>query len=610
MSATTDEAETIVPDPLRADGFLDIEDYGVISDQRCAALVGRDGGIDWLCVPRFDDPPVFARLLDPKDGGYWDLCPTEPFTVERCYVEDTNVLQTTMTTASGVVRITDALIVAQRIQRFTQLARKVECVSGEVELRWVVRPRFGWQREPGRHRAVTAGDVFSHGHLELLIQALDLGDPEVAEGEVHGQVRLSAGEDGVLSMMAIHAFPLLAASRDGTEQRLQETCEYWHAWLAPLDYDGPWERQVRRSLLALATCVHDETGAMVAAPTTSLPEKIGGSRNFDYRYCWIRDTAFALDAALRLGLTQLAQATMGWLLRSEAHTHPRINVFFTLGGDPFRPQQQVDLPGYRGSRPVLDGNSAGSQLQLGCFGDLMVTAWIFVEGGNSLDSYASLHLGEVADHICEIWRNPDSGIWELGDKRDYTHSKVQCWTTLDRALKLHERGEVNGGHPDRWGPVKEEIGAWIHEHCRDSDGVFLRDGNGSGELDCGVLLLPRSHFVAPDDPGFLRTIDRIRDELGAGNGLLYRYSGMREEENAFVACSFWMVEALARVGRLDEARELMDELLGLENDLGLISEEVDPTDGGLRGNFPQALSHLSLLNAAAVYRDEAGKRSS
>jgi GH15 family glucan-1,4-alpha-glucosidase len=582
----------------RTNGFAPIESYAVISDQRTAALVCADGAIDWLCAPRFDHPPMASRLVAGGDGGVFELHPVEPFETERRYIEDTNVLEMTWTTASGTVRVTDALVITERIRRFSQLLRRVECTSGSVALTWRVRPRFGWEAlRPPRHEAHDAGHVLADGDLELLVQSFDLGESEYTAGEVRGAATLERGDSGLLSVLFAHSFPLLASRRDECERRLRETVRSWHGWMEPLAYDGAWKDAVRRSALAVGSCVHDETGAMVAAPTTSLPERAGGDRNYDYRYCWVRDTSFALEAALRLGLGEFAQATLGWLLRSERRTHPRLNVFFTLDGEPFRDEREVGLRGYRDSLPVRVGNAAGHQLQHGCYGDLMDTAWMFVDSGSPLDSESGLHLAEVADHVCQIWRNQDSGIWELDDQRDYTLSKLQCWVTLDRALKLADAGQLERGQTGSWQSTRAEIAAWVRTNCIDGDGTWRRDGNGSGELDCAVLLAARGGL---GEPPLGPTIDRIRAELGAGGPLLYRYSGMQGREGAFVACSFWMVEALAREGRRDEAIELMDELVGLANDVGLLSEEIDPSDGSFLGNFPQVLSHLALLNAAAV----------
>jgi GH15 family glucan-1,4-alpha-glucosidase len=584
----------------RHDGYAEVGDYAVISDQRTAALVAKDGAIDWMCAPRFDHEPLFGSLLDPGEGGVFELHPTEPYETERRYVEDTNVLQTTWKTASGTVTVTDALVVSAGIQRFSELVRKVECVRGRVELEWCARPRFGWDNQIPKVRREEAGFVLSHDDIEVLVQSFDCGEMAAGDGEARGAFTLGRGDSGILGALFTHDFPLLGCTREQAERRLEETVAFWRGWLRPVTYDGPWKDAVRRSALALAACVHNETGAMVAAPTTSLPEQIGGNRNYDYRYCWVRDTSFALDASLELGLTQLAQATLGWLLRASRRTHPRVTVFFNLDGEPFAPERELDLPGYRGSRPVRVGNDAGTQLQLGCFSEIMETAWLFVQSGNPLDEYSGLHLGEIADHICHVWRNADSGIWELDDHRHYTGSTVGCWTALDRALKLHAAGQLRSGDPEHWRSEMAEIESWVRANCVAADGTFRRDGDGNDELDCALLLLARRSFVADDDPAFLRTVDRIRSELDAGGGLLYRYTGQQSEENAFLACSFWMAEALARGGRVDEATELMDQLVGYANDVGLYAEEVDPSDGSAVGNFPQALSHLALMSAATV----------
>src|SRR3954451_3275467 len=559
----------------RIDGFAPIEDYAAISDQRTCALVASDGAIDWLCAPRFDAPPIAARLLGELDGGVLELRPTEPFETTRRYVEDTNLLETTWTTASGTLRVTDALVVTHRIQRFSQLLRRVECLDGEVAVEWSVRPRFGWERRRGQVGPESGGNAIVFQDLQLLVQSFDLGEQRAADGDVRGGASLRSGETGMLAVLFVHAFPLLASTREECDQRLSETVGFWRAWLKPMSYDGPWKEAVQRSMLALGACVHDETGAMVAAPTTSLPEWVGGDRNYDYRYCWVRDTCFALDAAVRFGMTEFAQATLGWLLRASNRTHPRVNVFFTLGGEPFREEQEVDLPGYRSSVPVRRGNSAGHQLQFGCVGDLLDTAWMFVESGSPLDPASGLRLAEVADHVCETWRNPDSGIWEPDAPRDYTLSKAQTWVALDRALKLEAARQLERAKPDLWRATQREIAAWIRGHCIGGDGVWYRDGNGSGELDCAVLLLARTGFLDEEGvPDLGRTIVRIRSELGVGGPLVHRYTGA-EDDNAFVACSFWMAEALANLGRVDEAAELIAELVRLPNAVGLMSEEID-----------------------------------
>ena len=408
---------------------------------------------------------------------------------------------------------------------------------------------------------------------------------------------MSEGERALLSVADFHSEPILLSEREAVEQRLDETVRYWEDWSATCSYDGPWRAEVLRSVLALGLCVYVPTGAMVAAPTTSLPERIGGSRNFDYRYGWVRDTSFALEAMLSLGFGTQVHGTLSWLLAASASTHPHLRPFFKLDGS-YRPSMiELPLAGYRGSQPVNEGNSAESQLQLGNYGDLFDTAWRYVRDGNGLDRASRVRLAEVADFVCRIWRNPDSGIWELSEHLDYTQSKLACWLTLDRALKLADAGELPDGSAGNWRRARAELREYIDSNCwSESRGAYTRAA-GTHELDAAVLLAARVGYLDLPDRRMDATIAALREELGRGP-LLYRYSGMEDEEGAFLACSFWLVEALARSERLDEAAELMDELVALSNDVGLLSEEIDPDSHELLGNIPQALSHLTLINAA------------
>jgi GH15 family glucan-1,4-alpha-glucosidase len=441
--------------------------------------------------------------------------------------------------------------------------------------------------------------VITHGRHAIAVRAWDAGSPALGDGEVSGAFSVSEGERALIALGCFHDEPLLLADREDVENRLDETVDYWRGWLSAASYDGPWREHVMRSTLALGLMVDAGTGAMAAAPTTSLPEAIGGERNFDYRYAWMRDTSFALDAMLALGMATQVHGTLAWVLRATRRTHPHLRPFFTLQGD-YRPGgEPLPLAGYRGSRPVLQGNDAESQLQLGNYGDLFDTAWRYVSDGNSLDEDSRIRLPEVADLVCRIWRNPDASIWELDDRQDYTQSKLACWLALERALDLAEAGELPARESQRWRATQGEIRGYIESQCWSEErGAYLRHPQADG-LDASVLLAARMGYLDLPHPHMTGTIEAVKRELGRGP-LLYRYSGMEEQEGAFVVCSFWLVEALALSGRIDEASELMDQMCELANDVGLLSEEIDPDSHELLGNFPQALSHLGVINAASA----------
>jgi GH15 family glucan-1,4-alpha-glucosidase len=381
------------------------------------------------------------------------------------------------------------------------------------------------------------------------------------------------------------------------ERRIDSTGDNWLRWSSGARYDGPWRDAVVRSGLALELMVHEPDGSMIAAVTTSLPERIGGAKNWDYRYAWVRDTTFAMDSLLRIGFADGVHAMLTWLLHTARRTHPRVHTFYGLDGRVHDHVQELDWAGYFGSKPVRVGNGAGAQLQLGNSGDLIHSTWLYVRAGNSLDEESGRQLADVATLLCDVWRNEDSCIWELDELRHYTQSKMSAWLALERALQLADAGELPSDRAGRWRTERDALRAFIDGECFDAArGTWKRDSRTS-ELDAAVLLVAGMDYVAPDDPRLHATIDAIRAELGDGP-LLYRYSGMEREEGCFLPCSFWLVEALARCGRHAEAAALMDELIELSNDVGLYSEEMDPATGAMLGNFPQALTHLSLVTAA------------
>ncbi|MGH2859310.1 MAG: glycoside hydrolase family 15 protein [Solirubrobacteraceae bacterium] len=596
--------------PRRTDGYLPIEDYGVIGDGRSAALVGTDGSIDWMCLPELDDPSVFAAILDPAAGGSFSLAPAVAYETRRRYLEHTNVLVTEFTTAEGSVRVTEALTVdtGQRAS-WRELARQVKGLSGSVPMEWRLRPRFDFGRVASEPVALGQALVYRHQKLQLALRCWDAGPPQMSGDAVQGSFEVGTGEQALIALLAGDGPALPSPERSEVERRLQQTAEIWRAWIGPCSYDGPWREEVRRSLLAIGLLTDGRTGAIAAAATTSLPEAIGKPRNYDYRFAWVRDLSFTVDALLRVNMQELSHASVGWVIGAVGQTRPRVNPVYSLTGSVIASQTKLPLTGYRATAPVHLGNQAGSQLQLGSYGDLMETVWSYVEHGHVLAPQTGEQLADCADLICSIWRDADAGLWELGDSAQYTTSKVGCWTALERLLDLVDKGQAPARHVDRWREERERIRDYIETSlfCERKNSYVMKAG--SEMLDCGVLLAARRQYLDPKGPRFNATIDAIRSELHAEGPLFYRYSGMSEQENAFLACSFWMVEALALAGRHGEATELMDEMVSLGGDLGLYSEEMEPGGHQMRGNHPQALTHLALIAAAAICDSSAGASS-
>jgi GH15 family glucan-1,4-alpha-glucosidase len=590
----------------RIDGYAPIQDYALIGDGRTGALVARDGSIDWLAVPRFDSQTVFARLLDAEEGGAFELAPAVEFRVEREYLRDSNVLQTTFVTTRGTVRVTDAITLDHGgFLPWFELVRRVDGISGTVPMAWRVTPRMGAGERADETTIDRVGPAVraTAGERTVAVYAFDAGEPRYAGSEISGSFEATKGKTATLVLRSTRDEPIPVARRDWVERRVDSTADDWNRWLADAGVEGDWNATVRRSALALRALTYVPSGAIVAAPTTSLPERIGATRNYDYRYAWVRDTAFTLDALINLGLLVQVHASFAWLLDAIEATEPDLHVFYDLDGDTVSGEDEVALAGYRGARPVRRGNAAARQLQLGCYGDLLETAELYVREGNVLDEGTARRLSDILDHLARIWTKKDSGIWELPDEQHYTVSKICAWMAFDRALTLVDSGQLPRDRAARWRECAGEIHEFVERECwSDGRGCYLMFP-GSGRLDASVLRLSRMNFVDVLGDKFAAVIDAIRSELDAGGGLLYRYSGQERVEGAFVACSFWLVEALARAGRMDEARRTMEQVVARANDVGLFAEEIDPETGDFLGNFPQGLSHLALVTAAAAIRE-------
>jgi GH15 family glucan-1,4-alpha-glucosidase len=595
--------------PTRIDGYAPISEYAAIGDGRTVALVARDGAVDWLALPDLDSPSVLGALLDADRGGRFELAPEQPFRVERRYLPGTNVLETTFTTADGAVRVTDAMTLPDAsLGPLRELVRRVEGLSGRVALRWRLEPRFAYGATPARIAWRDGVPIASADGAALALRAFDAGEPEILAGAIGGRFEADEGTRATIALCATDREPLVFPARGELERRLERTAATWRRWTGERRYEGPWREQVLRSILALKLLVFAPSGAVAAAATTSLPEEIGGERNWDYRFSWVRDSAFTLDALLELDCSEEAHAYFWWLMHASQITHPRLRVLYRLDGGHRADERERPLAGYRGSRPVRTGNAAAGQLQLDTYGELLQTAWLYAEDGNRIDRDLAARLAEIADFVCKVWRRPDSGIWEVrSEPVHFTQSKMMCGIALDRALGLAQRGCVPGRNAVRWKREAEAIRDFVGSRCWSERKRSYVRAAGGAELDASILLGALFGYGEPRSERWTGTVEAVRRELAQGP-FVQRYpgeDGLGGEEGAFLCCSFWLAEALARTGRLDEARELMDELVGLANDVGLYAEEIDPETGALLGNMPQGLSHLSLISAArAIGREE------
>lgn len=588
--------------PLRRNGYVDLRSYGAVGDGRTIALIALDGSVDWFPIPNLDAEPVFGRLLDEGDGGFIELAPIQPFTVVRKYISGTNVLETTFSTETGTATVTDALVtgVAGRLP-WTELARRVDGVLGSVDFRWKVAPGTCLGTASPWVQNTTHGSVIRADSAMIAVRGVDHGPNSGEDRTVTGEFRTSPESRHLLTVVGTADEPLHLPDPQTVDDGIDRTIANWKNWSEEFSYEGPWYEEVTRSALALKLLIYSPTGAIAAAATTSLPEGANGGKNWDYRFAWVRDTAYMLHALIRFGLREETHAAVSWLLKTIRRHGPRMHVFYRLDGELPTAEVVRSGPGWRGRGPVVVGNPARNQLQLGVFGDLFDVVRLYVQAGNVLDAGTGRMLAEVADRTCDAWRQPDAGIWELGENRHYTSSKMGCWQALDAAVTLSDLGQIPGD-ASRWKSERSLIEEWVKTNCwlesRQSYVAFP----GTDELDTSVLLHAPSGFDS--GPRMSSTIDALIEELGQG-ALLHRYSGVEAEEGTFVACSFWAVSALACVGRHDEAVALMNELVCLSNDVGLYSEMIDPSDNSFLGNMPQGLSHLALINSAMTIKEMA-----
>ncbi|WP_316762250.1 glycoside hydrolase family 15 protein [Streptomyces herbicida] len=583
-----------------------IEDYALIGDEQTAALVGRDGSIDWLCLPRFDSAACFARLLGDEENGHWRIAPKTAGTcTRRAYRPDTLVLDTEWETDGGTVRVTD--LMPQR-ERAPDVVRIVEGVRGRVTVRSVLRLRFDygaiipWMRRSGGHRVAVAGpdSVWLRSEPAVRTWGEDFG--------THSEFTVAEGER-VAFVLTWHPSHEARPRLVDPYEALRSSVTDWRRWTVRCAYDGPYRDAVVRSLITLKALTYAPTGGIVAAATTSLPERVGGVRNWDYRYCWLRDSTLTLGALLSAGYHKEAEAWRDWLVRAVAGDPGHLQIMYGVAGERRLPEFEVPwLSGFAESTPVRIGNGAVNQLQLDVYGEVLDSLWLTRRAGLSPKRHIWSLQGVLLEWLREHWRQPDEGLWEIrGGRRHFVHSKVMVWVAADRAVRTLEEHQELPGDVTAWRALRDEVHREVCEMGYDPERNTFTQYYGSRELDAALLLIPRVGFLPPEDPRVVGTVDAVREELGHG-GFVRRYDtsdasgasgdGLPGEEGAFLACSFWLADALHMTGRTDEARELFEGLVGLANDVGLLSEEYDPVAGRLLGNFPQAFSHIGLVNTA------------
>ncbi|MET7714208.1 glycoside hydrolase family 15 protein [Streptomyces sp. NPDC005407] len=585
-----------------------IEDYALIGDMQTAALVCRDGTADWLCLPRFDSHAIFAGLLGTGEHGFWRLGPAHaaeagpPAADRRRYRGDSLILESEWDTPRGTVRVTDFMPPRDGAP---QLIRIVEGVSGRVPMRSALRMRFSYGRVvpwvhkvDGRTVAVAGPDsVWLDAETETYGKNLTTySDFTVAPGE-----RIAF----TISWQPSHHQPPALPDPEGS---LEATGDFWREWVEQCTYHGPYREAVVRSLITLKALTYAPTGGIVAAPTTSLPEEIGGVRNWDYRYTWLRDAAITLSSLLRTGYREEARAWREWLLRAVAGDPENLQIMYGIAGERELGEAELDwLPGYENSGPVRVGNGAAHQLQLDVYGEVTEALHLAHMTGLARNDYASLLQLKLIRYLEKHWDQPDEGIWEVrGPRRHFVHSKVMAWVAVDRTIKLIESGDADGPI-ERWRELRDDIHRDVCEKGYDKERNTFTQSYGSKELDASLLLIPQMGFLPPDDKRVIGTIEAIQRELSTEDGFVLRYptageeagvDGLEGDEGAFLACSFWLADDLAMIGRVDEARRLFEKLLSLRNDLGLLAEEWDPKLQRQVGNFPQAFSHVPLIDTA------------
>jgi GH15 family glucan-1,4-alpha-glucosidase len=589
-----------------SDEPLRIQDYGIIGDCRAAALIGRNGSLDWLCWPEFDSPAIFAGLLDSQKGGFWRIGPVSPCRTSRRYVGESNVLETSFSCAGGDAVLTDLMPVASEEDKRRMLIpdreilRQIRCIRGETRIQVDFQPRENYGRQALRIR--------SKGSLGLQMEDssgvywLRSTCPlYVNESGAHAEVHLRTGEQAQLSLSHAAESPaILPSLEDAAERRIRRAVEWWQRWAKRTQYAGPYREAVVRSALVLKLLTYAPSGAIMAAATTSLPERIGAGLNWDYRYCWLRDASLTTRVLLGLGYWDEAEAFLFWMMTATRLTQPRLRILYTPHGQNAPVERELEhLSGYRGSRPVRTGNGAREQLQLDVYGEVIDAAAQFAFRGRPFDRAMQRALIAFGKYVVENWGRADEGIWEPRDGRaHHTHSRVLCWTALDRLSTLARQGALQGAPGELFSRHRDLVRRDIQQNAWNERLQSYVEVYGGSDLDASLLMLSWYGFESPDSPRMAGTYSAIDRELRAGPALLYRHK-TNPPEGAFGICSFWDAEYLALGGgSLEQARSAFERLLSYRSDIGLLAEELDPVSGDALGNFPQAFTHVGLISAA------------
>ena len=601
MTAGAEDIDNL-PVERDADGYAPIHSYAAVGDGRSSALIAPDGSIDWWCAPCMDAPPLLDRLLDAPAGGRFVLQARDVQQVKRRYRDQSNVLETLVHTATGLARLTESLNSgpAGRLP-WSELARRLEGLDGEVTFDLLYQPgtRAGtctpWMSDTPNGCVHHAGPV-----MTMLRYSEQVKIDHCDDREVRGSLTLRASEREIVALLVSQDEVLPVPPLADIDTRIDRSDREWRQWVDDLHCHASRHAEVIRSALALKFLWFAPTGAIAAAVSASLPERIGGDKNWDYRYAWVRDAAYVIKTFLRVGALPDAKAGFSWLMTTIRRHRPGLAPCYTLRGDRVEEERYIDVPGYRSSQPVRIGNTATDQLQTCAYGDVLEMASRMIEAGHILDPTTARLLFELADECADSWMRKDHGFWELEDPQHYTMSKVECWMALRRACELAEQGHITTARLPRWQREKERVLEWIDEHCWDEDRQSYVMHAGSDQLDASLMLASRFGLAEVRRDRFVSTREAIRRELSDESGdLLWRYSGMQECEGTFISCAFWMVEAYGLLGEAGEATRLFESVLArVQNDVGLMSEMWDPQAEQGLGNTPQGLSHLALVHAA------------